>query len=78
MSQIVQVVSMLLVIMREGDTVFQSKLVRGAVCSGVLELLSNAKGVSFEEVGWGGLDLGVMELEGLDIGVSAGRDHNLK
>ena len=35
-SQIVHVVSILEVMMRLGDTVFQSREVRGAVCSGVL------------------------------------------
>src|SRR5277367_6701442 len=46
MSQIVQVVSMLDVIISDGETVFQSSDVRGAVCSGVLELDNNANGVS--------------------------------
>lgn len=46
MSQIVQVVSMLEVIIRLGETVFQSREVRGAVCSGVLEFDKSAKGVS--------------------------------
>lgn len=48
-SHIVHVVSMLDVMMRLGDNVFQSSEVRGAVCSGDLEFDSNAKGVSF----WG-------------------------
>lgn len=43
----VQVVSMLDVIMRLGETVFQSRDVRGAVWSGVFELESNARGVNF-------------------------------
>ena len=47
MSQIVHVVSMLEVIIRLGDKVFQSSEVRGAVCSGDLELESRARGVSF-------------------------------
>jgi len=42
----VQVVSMLDVMIRLGETVFQSREVKGAVCSGVLELDSNASGVS--------------------------------
>lgn len=42
----VQVVSMLDVMMRLGDTVFQSRDVNGAVCSGVFEFESNANGVS--------------------------------
>ena len=46
MSHIVQVVSMLDVIMRLGETVFQSSDVKGAVCSGVLEFDSKANGVS--------------------------------
>ena len=50
MSHIVQVVSMLEVIMSFGLIVFQSSDVRGAVCSGVLELDRRARGVSF----WGG------------------------
>lgn len=46
MSQMVQVVSMLEVMMRLGETVFQSSDVSGAVWSGVLELDSSASGVS--------------------------------
>jgi len=42
----VQVVSILEVIIRLGETVFQSSEVNGAVCSGVLEFDSNARGVS--------------------------------
>lgn len=45
-SQIVQVVSMLDVIIKLGEMVFQSNEVIGAVCSGDLELESNAKGES--------------------------------
>jgi hypothetical protein len=47
MSQMVHVVSMLLVMMSFGDSAFQSSDVSGAVCSGVLELESSASGVSF-------------------------------
>ncbi len=47
MSHIVQVVSMLDVMMRLGDSVFQSSEVRGAVCSGDFEFDSSANGVSF-------------------------------
>lgn len=47
MSQIVQVVSMLEVMIRLGETVFQSNDVRGAVWSGVFELDNSANGVSF-------------------------------
>lgn len=46
MSQIVHVVSMLEVMINEGETVFQSSDVKGAVCSGVLELERRANGVS--------------------------------
>lgn len=47
MSQMVQVVSIEEVMMSFGDMVFQSRLVNGAVCSGVFELLRRANGVSF-------------------------------
>ena len=47
MSHIVHVVSMLDVMMSFGDSLFQSKEVRGAVCSGVLEFDNNASGMSF-------------------------------
>ena len=46
-SHIVQVVSILEVIIKLGDTVFQSREVSGAVCSGDLELDRSANGVSF-------------------------------
>ena len=49
-SQIVQVVSILEVMIRLGERLFQSSDVRGAVCSGDLELERSASGVSF----WGG------------------------
>lgn len=45
-SQIVQVVSMLDVIIKLGETVFQSSEVSGAVCSGVFEFDRSANGVS--------------------------------
>lgn len=75
MSHIVQVVSMLDVIMRLGETVFQSSDVRGAVWSGVFELDNRARGVSF-----------VIEPSRVErvmvlfwlAGVSAGRDHSLR
>lgn len=51
MSQMVQVVSMLEVMMSLGDMVFQSREVSGAVCSGVLELERSASGVSLGS--WG-------------------------
>lgn len=43
----VHVVSMLEVMMSFGESVFQSSEVRGAVCSGVFEFESSARGVSF-------------------------------
>ena len=46
-SHIVQVVSMLEVIIKLGDRVFQSRDVRGAVCSGDFELERRASGVNF-------------------------------
>lgn len=72
----VHVVSMLDVIMRLGDTVFQSKDVKGAVCSGVLEFESRARGVSLaEEVSRP--PPRVIVLPGA-AGVSAGRDQRRK
>lgn len=50
MSQIVQVVSILEVIIKLGDKLFQSSDVSGAVCSGDLEFDRRASGVNF----WGG------------------------
>lgn len=41
-----QVVSMLDVMIKLGDTVFQSREVNGAVCSGVFEFDKRAKGVN--------------------------------
>lgn len=79
MSQIVHVVSMLLVIISFGDNVFQSKDVRGAVCSGVLELERSARGVSLGGLGSRVLTLDervmVFDTGGVD---DAGRDHNRK
>lgn len=46
-SHIVQVVSMLEVIIKLGDRVFQSRDVRGAVCSGDFEFERSASGVNF-------------------------------
>lgn len=78
MSQIVQVVSILEVIMRDGETVFQSKDVSGAVCSGVFELDSSANGVSLLGGGawppW--FDDLVIEFDGFDMDMSVGRDHS--
>jgi hypothetical protein len=49
----VHVVSMLDVMIRLGETTFQSKEVMGAVCSGVFELERRARGESF----WTGVPL---------------------
>ena len=46
-SHIVHVVSMLEVMIKLGDRVFQSREVRGAVCSGDFEFERSARGVSF-------------------------------
>lgn len=50
MSHIVHVVSILDVMIRLGDKLFQSREVSGAVCSGDFEFERSASGVSF----WGG------------------------
>jgi len=65
--------------MRLGETVFQSREVSGAVCSGVLELESKANGVSLlagKSLPW--LADRVMLLPGDATGVSDGSDHNLR
>lgn len=78
MSHIVHVVSMLDVIIRLGETVFQSNEVRGAVCSGVFELERSASGVSL----LGGKSrpgLGErLRVFGEDTGVSEGSDQSLR
>lgn len=75
MSHIVHVVSMLEVMMRLGETVFQSSEVSGAVWSGVFELDSRASGVSFV-TGAPSADL-CIELVCV-VCVSTGRDHSLR
>lgn len=75
----VQVVSMLEVMIKDGETVFQSKEVKGAVCSGVLELDRRARGVSLlggRSLEW--LARPVIELLGLCRGVSDGSDQSLR
>jgi hypothetical protein len=70
---------MLEVIMRLGDTVFQSRDVNGAVCSGVFEFESRAKGVSLlagSSRPW--LEGRVIEFPGEETGVSAGRLQSLR
>ena len=73
----VHVVSMLDVIMRLGDRVFQSREVNGAVCSGDFELDKRARGVNF----WGIvsllLDVRVIELLELEL-LLEGNDHSRK
>lgn len=56
-SQMVQVVSMEDVMIREGWTTFQSSEVMGAVCSGDFELDKRASGESF----WSGGDLVLLD-----------------
>jgi hypothetical protein len=67
---------MLEVIISDGETVFQSSDVRGAVCSGVLELDNNANGVSLLVI-TSRADRFIV-LEGLCIVVSEGSDQSLK
>jgi hypothetical protein len=74
----VQVVSMLEVIIRLGETVFQSRDVRGAVCSGVFEFDNKASGVSLLAGTSRWLDERVMEFPGEEIGVSDGKLHSLR
>lgn len=77
MSHIVHVVSMLEVMIRLGDRWFQSKDVRGAVCSGDFEFERRARGVNFW-VGCCGLFEGRdIELLGLEDGCE-GKDQSLK
>lgn len=76
-SQMVHVVSMLDVMMRLGDRVFQSREVRGAVCSGDFELDRRASGVSFWGIASLLLDVRVMELVALEL-VLEGNDHSRK
>lgn len=75
MSQMVQVVSILEVMMRLGDRTFQSREVIGAVCSGDFELDNSASGASF----WIGCSLEMVDLlivfDWRDC-ASFGRDHN--
>lgn len=70
----VHVVSILEVMMRLGDTVFQSREVRGAVWSGVLELESSAKGVSLVMALSRPRPMVLLGVEG----VSLGSDHRRK
>lgn len=75
MSQIVQVVSMLDVMIRLGEMVFQSSEVIGAVCSGDLELDKSANGESLAGGASLWLEGRVIELE-LCKGWELGSDHN--
>lgn len=70
---------MLEVIIRLGETVFQSREVKGAICSGVLELDKSASGVSLldgKSRPW--LDARLMLFPGVVVGVSEGKDHSLR
>ena len=77
MSQIVQVVSMLDVMIRLGDTTFQSNDVIGAVCSGDLELERSARGDNFCKGGSRVWEERLMELLVCRLG-SVGSDHSLR
>lgn len=74
MSQMVQVVSILDVMIRLGDIVFQSREVMGAVCSGDLEFDNSANGESLEVGASRWLDGRVIEFE-LCSGWELGSDH---
>lgn len=77
MSHIVHVVSMLEVIMSLGESVFQSRLVNGAVCSGVFEFDSSARRVSFWGAGSRELMLEDREMVLLTLaGGKEGKDHS--
>ena len=73
-SQMVQVVSMLEVMIRLGEIMFQSSEVIGAVCSGDFEFDNSASGDSLEDGLSRWLDGRVMEFEW--TGCAAGSDHN--
>lgn len=74
-SHIVHVVSMLEVMMRLGETTFQSSDVMGAVCSGVLEFDRRARGDSFWTGGLLTLDL-FIEVLYCGVDDSDGKDHS--
>jgi hypothetical protein len=67
---------MLDVMIRLGERVFQSKDVKGAVCSGDLELDSRARGVNLYGAGSRLLDVREMALLWVGVAALAGRDHN--
>lgn len=64
-SHIVHVVSMLEVMIKLGERVFQSSEVSGAVCSGDLEFERRARGVSFCSIESLAFDVRLIELPGL-------------
>lgn len=76
-SQIVQVVSIEDVMISDGCTMFQSKDVIGAVCSGDFEFESSANGESFCN-GWLSFEPCLVMLLDEYEDVSLGKDHNLK
>lgn len=77
-SQIVQVVSMDEVMMSFGESLFQSKEVKGAVCSGVLLLESKANGCSFCVAGSRVFTLALRLIVLLVLFELAGRLHSLR
>lgn len=78
MSQIVQVVSIDEVMISFGESLFQSKDVKGAVCSGVLLLESKANGCSFCGTGSRVLAFALRLMLLVMLFVEAGRLHSLK
>ncbi len=77
MSHIVQVVSIEDVMISDGWTMFQSRDVIGAVCSGDLEFESSARGESFCS-GWSPFDPCLVMVFDEYEDVSLGKDHSLK
>lgn len=69
------VVSMDDVMINFGEFLFQSKLVNGAVCSGVFELDSSAKGCSFSGAGSRMLTLAELLMLFVTLEVAVGSDH---
>lgn len=76
MSQMVQVVSIELVMINFGLNRFQSRLVKGAVCSGVFEFESSARGWSFWGAGSLVFTLAELLILLLLVAESDGSDHS--
>ena len=78
MSQMVQVVSIDDVMISFGESLFQSKDVKGAVCSGVLLLDNKANGCSFCGAASRVLTLALRLILLVMLFVEAGKLHNLR